>query len=130
MKNIKTIILDAVDSGLMEFVHLEDGTSAAKALLNEVSAFSPKQHDLVSRLMYAFELDNAAGMFAILGLAYGCDTGTEEVVEEIYCDLTDNEIAKVFKCWVIYAMASILVKLREGSNPIAKDLSSSEFWRN
>lgn len=130
MSNIKAAILDAVDSGLNAFVHLEDGKSAAKAILNEVSAFSTKQHDLLNRLMYAFELDNAAGMFAILGLAYGCDIGTEEVVEEIYCDLTDNEISKVFKCWVIYVMASILAKLREGSNPIAKDLSSSEFGRN
>lgn len=130
MKNLKAIILDAVDSGLNAFAQLDGGPATAQVLLDEASAFSPKQHELVSRLMYAFELNNAAGMLAIFGLAYGLDTGVEEVVEETCSSLTDNEISKVFKCWVIYAMASILVKLREGSNPIAKDLSSSEFWRN
>lgn len=130
MKNLKAIILDAVDSGLNAFAQLAGGPATAKALLDEASTYSAKQHELASRLMYAFELNSAAGMLAIFGLAYGLDTGIEEVVEEICCSLTDNEISKVFKCWVIYAMASILVKLREGSNPIAKDLSSSEFWRN
>ena len=130
MKNLKAIILDAVDSGLNAFAQLDGGPATAQALLDEASTFSPKQHELASRLMYAFELNNAAGMLAIFGLAYGLDTGVEEVVEEICGGLTDNEISKVFKCWVIYAMACILVKLREGSNPIAKDLSSSEFWRN
>ena len=41
MKNIKAIILDAVDSGLNAFAQLDGGPATAQALLDEASTFSP-----------------------------------------------------------------------------------------
>ena len=130
MKNLKAIILDAVDSGLNAFAHLEGGPVTAKALLDQASGFSTEQFDLACRLMEGFELNKAAGMFAIFGLAYGCETGIEAVIEEIRDGLTDNEIAAVFKWWVIYVMSSILTKLVGDSEPTDKDLLSAGYGRN
>ena len=54
--------------------------------------------------------------------------GVEEVVEEFCCGLTDNEISKVLLGYLCYGV--YFSEASRGSNPIAKDLSSSEFWRN
>lgn len=130
MSSLKAAILDAVDSGLNAFAHAERGPAAAEMLLTASAEFSEKQFSLGYRLIDVFEYNKASGMYAILGLAYGCETGVEAAIEEISEGLTDSEIASVFRWWVIYAMSSIMIKLIEDHKEPNWDLSSVGSGRN
>lgn len=130
MSSLKAAILDAVDSGLNAFARAEYGPAVAEMLLTASDEFSEEQFSLGYRLIDVFESNKASGMYAILGLAYGCEIGVEAAIEKISEGLTDSEIASVFRWWVIYAMSSIMLKLIEDHKEQTRDLSSVGSGRN